>query len=218
VTFDDRDRPDPRHSLADLEPSLRERLAALDEPVSWADWPGVARRRAHRLGTRLATLVGVTLAVAVAAFSTVWIVAGQSLRAPTTGAARAFGRFALGEPPIGPRAIPSDTRVIAWAHLHGSESTLYVSPARGGGFCFEWTGAAAASCVRLTASLFSLAWGRPHLVIGTVSSPQISSVRIQFTDGTTAEPRVSWVSAPINAGFYLYDIPPGKAVATISML
>lgn len=37
-----------------------------------------------------------------------------------------------------------------------------------------------------------------------------SSIVIRFRDGTTAEPEVTWVSSPINAGFFAYDVPQDK--------
>ncbi len=99
--------------------------------------------------------------------------------------------------------------------LGDSRRALYVSPGRNGGFCYQWTGSAA-GCEKLQLSPFSI--GRiQRLVIGTVSSPEISEVKIDFTDGTTAVPAVTWVSDPIDAGFFYYEVPRDKTVAKINM-
>ena len=57
-------------------------------------------------------------------------------------------------------------------------------------------------------------WGRGR-VVGVVSSAEVSSVTVRFTDGTSVQPGISWVAAPINAGFFFYAIPPGKTVAEV---
>ena len=49
--------------------------------------------------------------------------------------------------------------------------------------------------------------GVPLWVVGSAISPTVSDVVIQFSDGSSARPRIVWVSAPINAGFFAYDIP-----------
>ena len=74
----------------------------------------------------------------------------------------------------------------------------------------------ATGCDELNLSRFSVGRIRRQ-VVGAVAFPEISRVRIDFTDGTTAKPAVSWVSAPINAGFFLYEVPHGKTVAGIKM-
>ena len=38
-------------------------------------------------------------------------------------------------------------------------------------------------------------------------SPAVSDVVIRFSDGSSFHPRIVWVSAPIDAGFFVYDVP-----------
>jgi hypothetical protein len=109
--------------------------------------------------------------------------------------------------------------------------TLYVAPTKGGGFCFQWTrfairglcgggggfGASAPRWMRAYGPLWiklqgvsSYFWqdGRnPYFVYGTVSGGATRKVEARFADGTTATIHVTWVSAPINAGFIAYPVP-----------
>jgi hypothetical protein len=198
-------------NATELEPFLRERLVALDEPVGRASWPDiVSRSRRLRPRAPLTALVVALLALGVAL-----PIAGLQLFRDSHQARTNFVHFKVGAPPIAADAIPSQTRMITSAHLQDGRHTLYVSPDRNGGFCYLWTGSAG-GCDELTAAPFTVARANRQ-VVGAVSFPRISSVEIKFTDGTAAQPDLSWISAPINAGFFLYDVPAGKTVAEIDM-
>jgi hypothetical protein len=211
-----------RDSLSELSPELRRRLAALDEPVSRANWTDVLRRdRRSRVGGGKVAVIAAALLAAVSAAAVAWIAPARdyekALRSagPTQAVHQSNGALL-----IAPRAIPSRTRAIApTAPVGGNPSSpiLYVSPARGGGICFAWTGSPG-RCVQLRSSLFSLAWETPHLVVGAISSRAFSTVQVRFTDGTTIRHAVSWVVAPVRAGFFYCRVPPGKTVATINMV
>jgi hypothetical protein len=126
---------------------------------------------------------------------------GSSPARPAATAARASGT---------PAAVAS-------ALLSDGNRTLYVSPTRrSGGFCYRWAGAGG-GCEQLAQKPLWVTWNR-GAVAGAVavSSARLSSVRIQFTDGTTTVRHISWMSAPVNAGFFVYEIPSGKTVARIS--
>jgi hypothetical protein len=94
----------------------------------------------------------------------------------------------------------------------GAGGTL-VSPTQQGGICYEWAGGTR-SCASKAAPL-GVAWGRDQ-VAGAVSLAGVSSVRIEFTDGTFVEPDISRISTSGNAGIFLYDIPAGKTVAQVN--
>ncbi len=58
----------------------------------------------------------------------------------------------------------------------------------------------------------ALAGARHSLAVATwisgyVLAGQAQRVRITFSDGTSVSPEVIWVSQPINAGFFAYDVP-----------
>jgi hypothetical protein len=47
----------------------------------------------------------------------------------------------------------------------------------------------------------------PVWISGYVNASDARDVAIKFSDGTTIHPEIVWVSEPINAGFFSYDIP-----------
>jgi hypothetical protein len=54
--------------------------------------------------------------------------------------------------------------------------------------------------------------GIPIWVAGHVSAKYADSVEIRFEDGSVARPAITWVSTPIDAGFFAYDIPADHQV------
>jgi len=195
-------------------------VVALDEPVSWDDWPDVVRRSRDlgRWARRVWVLAGAGVAVAVAGV-TFTLRPSPPAHVRSTGVLtlvrQDFAGFGLGSPPVlAPGAAASQTRVITSLRVSGGSETdsLYVSPAKQGGFCYEWTGGAGGCELRVAA--LAVAWGTRR-VVGAVSSVDVSSVTIKFSDGTSARPEISWVAAPVNAGFFLYEIPAGKIVAEV---
>ena len=141
-----------RRSLDELDPGLRDRVRALDEPVARADWREVvARSRAQgpwggRMRAAAAGIAGTALVVVVGLmivgprFS-----AGTSSRASSAtprSAARALSGFQLAQGAVGSgaNALASDTRVITSLEMNGNSRALYLSPGRSGGFCYRWTG------------------------------------------------------------------------------
>jgi hypothetical protein len=49
---------------------------------------------------------------------------------------------------------------------------------------------------------------------GDATGP-VAGVVIRFRDGSGVRPRIVWVSAPIGAGFFAYDVPAGRHVAAV---
>jgi hypothetical protein len=134
----------------------------------------------------------------------------------TAAAPNDFAQFDLGAPPNLPRnAIAWQSRVITSVRLRDGPHTLYVAPTAQGGFCYEWAGDGTGGCARLARGPLAADWDTGR-VVGVVSSLVVSSVRITFSDGTSVAPPIAWIKAPINAGFFLYDIPRGKIVAEVS--
>jgi hypothetical protein len=215
-----------RGSLAELEPGVRDRVLALDEPVAWDDWSDVVRRSRRTLSP-LRRLGGVralaAIPVAIAAIAIAGPAFGLRLSSiidfGSSGSAPApmrhvFSEFDLSAPAeLAPGAIASQTRVITSVQMSDGSHTLYVSPTKQGGFCFEWTGGSG-FCDQLGTTPLGIVWESDR-VVGTAASAYVSSVKIEFRDGTSAEPSITWISAPINAGFFLYDIPAGKTVTEI---
>jgi hypothetical protein len=141
-----------------------------------------------------------------------------------------FARMLRGHAPAGasPEAVSNDWREIEHATIDGEKRTLWVAPATGRyDFCWLW-GHLSGSCgssaqplgvTELTvpphdpsqaAQTTDIPVNSPEVplsVFGDAISPVVSRVVIRFSDGSTVQPDIVWVSAPINAGFFAYDIP-----------
>jgi hypothetical protein len=122
-----------------------------------------------------------------------------------------FYALNLGAPRgMSPHAVGGETREVGRFTFGGSAHTLWVAPAKNGGFCSLWLPAGGGGCSTSGRPLSTgalLRLGVPEWITGDVISPAVSDVVIRFSDGSTVHPRIVWVSAPINAGFFAYDVP-----------
>jgi hypothetical protein len=114
---------------------------------------------------------------------------------------------------MSPHAVAGETREVGRFAFGGSTRTLWVAPARNGGFCSLWLPAGGGGCSTSghplsTGALLRL--GRPAWVTGDATAPAVGDVVIRLSDGSTVQPRIVWVSAPINAGFFAYDVPAAQ--------
>jgi hypothetical protein len=101
---------------------------------------------------------------------------------------------------------------------HPTMHTLYVAPKEGGGFCFLWTGyggscadaeSAGEGRTNPAARPLGVEWlanDYAGFVDGWVRG-DAKTLQARFADGTTAAVPVTWVSAPISAGFFAYLVP-----------
>jgi hypothetical protein len=131
-------------------------------------------------------------------------------------------------PGMNPQAIPGQARKIMRLRFLDESSdqsnrliwhTLYVAPRKGGGFCELWTkadgGCAPAKSPRTTAEAraagpLGVSWfgnDYPRVVDGFVRVGATQTVEARFANRAKVKIPVSWVSAPINAGFFAYTIP-----------
>jgi hypothetical protein len=207
VTLDDARR------LAD-ELDLHSRL------VGFCALPCTGRRhRPVRRRIIVSAVAAVALLVAIMVATPAWALVRGALpfwdrpTAPQSVQLR-FWSLNLGAPPgMSPRVVSGETREVGRFSFGGSIHTLWVAPARNGGFCSLWFPAGRGGCAvshqpLSTGALLRL--GRPEWVIGDVIAPTVDDVVIRFSDGSTIHPRIVWVSAPINAGFFAYDVPAGE--------
>jgi hypothetical protein len=154
--------------------------------------------------------------------------------APTAPAPviRDFSSFSEGAPPgMDPQAIASETRRLG--EIDGSQ--LSVGPTKAGGFCFEWShstgGCEALGPMPLVVTWMSgrvaaqpelglnaQPWANAIAVYVDVGTRWADAVELRLDDGSTVHPDIVWVSAPINAGFFLYRAPAGRTVATVFAL
>lgn len=131
-------------------------------------------------------------------------------------------------PGMNPHAIPGQARRIMRLRFLDESSdqsdhlvwhTLYVAPRKGGGFCELWTkadgGCAPAKSPATTAESraagpLGVTWfgnDYPSVADGFVRVGATRTVEARFAHGVTAAIPVTWVSAPISAGFFAYTIP-----------
>jgi hypothetical protein len=145
-----------------------------------------------------------------------------------------FWSLNLGAPAgMSPRAVSGETREVRQFTFGGATHTLWVAPAKNGGFCALWipgggggcstsgqpvsTGAVlvfphdpdqpARTATRRSQVPTLERVGVPEWITGAALSVIVSDVVIRFSDGSAVHPQLVWVSAPINAGFFAYDVP-----------
>lgn len=119
---------------------------------------------------------------------------------------------------MSPQAVAGETREVGQFTLGGSARTLWVAPAKNGGFCSLWLPAGGGGCSTSGHPLSTgalLRRGRPAWVTGDVIAPVVDDVVVRFSDGSTVHPRIVWVSAPIDAGFFAYDVPAGRQTSRV---
>jgi len=120
---------------------------------------------------------------------------------------------------MSPEAISDQARKITTAtfdandaHLvHPTVHTLYIAPRKKGGFCFLWTDYNGGCSDATGTRPMGVDWLQNDyalLASGWVRTGAVRTVEARFADGTTAAIPVTWVSAPISAGFFLYPVPP----------
>lgn len=223
--------------MTDRDPLLTSALNTLvpsfeDAAPDWAD----ALRRGHRSRRRRLALSAMALAPIVVAL----LVApafgfGRSVL-PFFGAEKApqpvvhdFASMSTGAPPgMDPAVIASETRKVGVWHFGGKAHTLWVAPTRAGGFCDLWTdggggcdreGTVPVDAVGAMAPMrvvpgedtqARLENGIPVWIAGYVRSKYAAAAEIRFEDGTVVRPELTWVSEPIGAGFFAYDIPAAQ--------
>lgn len=137
---------------------------------------------------------------------------------------RAFAELNVGAPSgMSPDVVAGETREVAHGTFGGMTRTLWVAPAKDGGFCFLWspggggcnTGADPIPLgwvgMSFPQSLPGSQYAGMEWVAGFAMSPAVSDVVIRFSDGSSVHPELTWVSAPINAGFFAYSGKAGVA-------
>lgn len=198
---------------------LRSRLLALTAEVQPTEQAAPRRRRALVVAVAAAVLLAAILASTPAARALVRDVLPfwNQPRAPQS-VQIAFSELNIGFPPgMSPHAVSGETRAVGRFDFGGSIRTLWVAPARNGGFCSLWLPEGGGGCSTTGQPLSTgalLRFGVPVWINGDVAAPAVS-VLIRFRDGSAVRPRIVWVSAPIGAGFFAYDVPAGRSVTAV---
>lgn len=142
---------------------------------------------------------------------------------------RQFSTLDRGAPPgLETRVLPGTARKALEEQLpEGARATLWVAPTARGGVCemIEFIdargrprGGSGPGCDdRRGVTTYGLAISKlngegiaagPAVVDGRATIDSASAAVIEFEDGTVTELPLTWISEPIDAGFFVYGIPP----------
>jgi hypothetical protein len=130
---------------------------------------------------------------------------------------RSFAGLDAGAPPgFATGVVASQTRKIV---LPGKVA-LWIAPTSKGGFCLFVEGGGG-QCDTARALKFwptfsiggdfsrqGVIENGPVLIDGSTTLHDAASVEVRFEDGSSVTVPVVWVSAPIDAGFFGYEVPP----------
>lgn len=134
-----------------------------------------------------------------------------------------FEDLAIGAPTRwAPEAIASQARTAGTLPVSGHRRALWVVPTRRGGYCFEIEHSIG-GC-RQTASDRAIGtrgeFGVSYMenspnerlpvltrIVGDITTPRAASITVHYADGTNAAVPFIWVSKPVAAGFFSFDIP-----------
>lgn len=177
------------------------------------------RRQLSRRGLLLVALGAVALIVVVGAAAYVLghpvINFGHAQKGPRK-VVDDFGsmQVAAPSPAMAPGVLPHQTRAITTVRIDGKRHTLYVAPTKKGGFCYQWShlmgGCRADRRDRFAGQLEVGGMGGPHgmtVLNGSFFQTDGERLVVAYADGQTDEIPFVWVTAPIDAGFYLYRVP-----------
>lgn len=144
---------------------------------------------------------------------------------------RNFADMSIGSPPgMAPQAIAGQTRKVGVFHAFGRAYLLYVVPTRNGAFCWMFGGSSTCPDARPVARTYPHMSGavNPYLlsteigmnrvsrrgsayrleIDGVVYAKNAASLSVEYEDHTSVQIPFVYVSKPIDAGFFLYGIPP----------
>ncbi len=204
-----------------LELQLADRFRAVGLAVDDSDWIDV-RRRARRPRRWLAVPAAAALAVVVvgSAFAVRHVVDFFSAEPAPERIVREYNRMAVVHSVLdmhGPRIVPNQVRKVMDAEWRGKPEPFYVVPTEGGGFCYRW--AIGGSCGRIMRGqpAVGASWlggpDGPQELEGNVTDADVTRLELEYEDGTSMKLPIVWVSPPIDAGFFAYDVPDEHELA-----
>jgi len=131
-----------------------------------------------------------------------------------------FEDLSLSAPPgMDPRVEFGQARKVGLLTYAGRKRAVWVAPARDGGFCY-FLDRGYGGCLRTSSSFLpplttTITGGggspgsTPSItsIGGTVLSDETATVTIEFADGSSVDVPFIYVSTPIDAGFFAYDVP-----------
>lgn len=227
--FEDLIRSAAPAALPSASRVLEAREAALTELAPSRKRGGSIRRvRPRRVA--LALSLGLFLVAAPAVAIVTGVVSFDDAEPATPLVQKRFEELFGAPAPAGmdPRALPLSTRKVTEFRLASGTYGLWVAPTAGGGFCREFEGLGGGCSSRQVPTAFVPDAGevRPWLIHASVRAPDqeapadlvgaavlgsdIALITIDFEDGTSLSVRPINVLAPIEAAFFLVDVPPSQ--------
>lgn len=207
---------------------IRNALAPFAHEVDDGDWREVVGR-ANTLRRRRALALGAAAAAVVSLGATAAFSLGHPVidffgaeKGPRSVVVQ-FGQLDVGAPEgMAPQVDAEQARKITEVTFSdGKRHILWLGPTKAGGFCESWTGLWG-GCRADRNHPFSR-----HLGItgsdgpngatalgGSFFQEEGDKVEVEFADGAKEEIPFVWVSEPINAGFFLYEVPQEHRVLT----
>jgi hypothetical protein len=192
-----------------------------------ADWSDVLRRlmqarRRRRVGAVAALAAAIIVGVASAYALGHPIVDFSKAPKGTKKIVNDFGSLEVGAPPgMAPGVLPQQARRITSVRIDGKVHVLWLAPTKQGGFCEQWShffGGCRANRRDRSAHEIGLTFlaapkNRGVAVMGgSFFESDGDRLEISYADGATAEIPFVWVTAPIDAGFFLYRVPDAHRV------
>jgi hypothetical protein len=197
-----------------------------------ADWSDVLRRsRRARRGRRASAIVALVVAVGLGiasayAFGHPIIDFSKAEKGPIK-IVNDFGGLEVGAPEgMAPGVLPHEARRITSVSIDGKEHVLWVAPTKQGGFCEQWSdlfgGCRADRDDEFAKHIGVSTVGGIDVLGGSFFQSAGAWLELSYADGTSDEIPFVWVSAPIEAGFYLYRVPdahrlPGHRPTAVSL-
>jgi hypothetical protein len=131
-----------------------------------------------------------------------------------------FADLAVGAPPrFAPGILAAQAREVGTFKAGGKTHALWVVPTRRGGYCYTFEhlfGGCRVTTAERKRSLFGVTdtadatpGGKTPLVLrvgGDVTAPNAATIELLYADGSRSMVPFVWVSAPISAGFFIYDV------------
>ncbi|MCW2977262.1 MAG: hypothetical protein JWM06_2543 [Actinomycetia bacterium] len=129
-------------------------------------------------------------------------------------------------PGVGPGLFPARARRVTSLRVGDKTSVLYVAPTKRGGFCAIWGSNGAPHCVTARnhkgsyGSPANVGWSAmyPSLGVDTVEGEVFvpdATVKLLYADGAATVIPYVWVTAPIDAGFFFYEIPTSRRLGAV---
>lgn len=223
-------RPNDEPSSERTDRAFEAILRAEREKDEASAGPGRAPRRAWR--SRQAAWVAFAVALVLAAPAVAYVSGVIDFHSQETAppiVRKQFTElFVSGAPPtMDPRALPLSTRKVRDYVLPDGRHTLWVAPTAGGGFCKVFTDfAGGCTATRTTpvprvisateinpwlldviAAFHSPGPPGPSIIAGHALVPYPSTLELEYEDGDTEQIPLTFVSAPIDAAFFMFTVP-----------